>query len=83
VTNDPKTPPALEDLPRVLAATGGATGGANLMLYGTSDQVRAHIDELKSRNVLLSVACRDRADADDIVAFIRARSKPLNGGSYA
>ena len=79
VTNDPKTPPALEDLPRVLAAT----GGANLMLYGTSDQVRAHIDELKSRNVLLSVTCPDRADADDIVAFVRAHSKPLNGDSDA
>jgi len=79
VTNDPKTPPALEDLPRVLAAT----GGANLMLYGTSDQVRSHIDELKSRNVLLSVACQDRADADDIVAFVRAHSKPLNGASDA
>jgi len=77
VTNDPKTPPALEDLPRVLAATGGATGSANLMLYGTSDQVRAHIDELKSRNILLSAACQDRADADDIVAFVRAHSKTL------
>lgn len=73
VTNDPKTPVALEDLPRVLAAT----GRANLMLYGTSDEVRAHLAELRGRNVLLSVACRDRADAEDIVAFVRAHSKPL------
>jgi len=73
VTNDPKTPPALEDLPRVLAAT----GRANLMLYGTSDQVRAHIGELKTRNVLLDIACQDRADAEDIVAFVRAQSKLL------
>lgn len=73
VTNDPKTPPALEDLPRVLAST----GTANLMLYGTSDQVRAHISELKVRNVLLTITCRDRADAEDIVAFVRAESKAL------
>lgn len=73
VTNDPKTPPALEDLPRVLAAT----GTANLMLYGTSAQVRAHLGELTSRNVFLDVTCTDRADAEDIVAFVRARSKPL------
>lgn len=73
VTNDPKTAPAIEDLPRILAAT----GRANLMLYGTSDQVRAHIGELKARNVLLNVTCADRADAEDIVAFVRAESKPL------
>ncbi len=73
VTNDPKTPPALEDLPRVLAAT----GRVNLMLYGTSDQARAHIGELKARNVLLDVTCPDRADAEDIVSFIRAHSRPL------
>lgn len=73
VTNDPKTPPALDDLPRVLAAT----GAANLMLYGTSDQVRARLGELKSRNVLLDVTCADRADAEDIVAFVRSQSKPL------
>jgi hypothetical protein len=47
------------------------------MLYGTSDQVRAHISELMGRNVLLSITCRDRADAEDIVAFVRAESKPL------
>jgi hypothetical protein len=73
VTNDPKTPPGLEDLPRILAAT----GRANLMLYGTSDQVQAHIGELKTRNVLLDITCRDRADAEDIVAFVRAHSRPL------
>ncbi|MDQ1300534.1 MAG: hypothetical protein QG637_452 [Chloroflexota bacterium] len=73
VTNDPKTPPAFADLPRVLAAT----GAANLMLYGTSDQVRERLGELKSRNVFLDVTCRDRADAEDIVAFVRAHSKPL------
>ncbi|MGC8782601.1 MAG: hypothetical protein ACP5UQ_17205 [Anaerolineae bacterium] len=73
VTNDPKTPSALEDLPRVLAAT----GTANLMLHATSDQVRAHIGELKGRNVLLDVTCADRADAEDIVAFVRSHSKPL------
>jgi hypothetical protein len=77
VTNDPKTPPALEDLERVLAATGSATGGANLMLYGTSDQVRTHIEELESRNVFLDVTCSDRSDAEDIVAFVRAHSRPL------
>jgi hypothetical protein len=73
VTNDPKTPPALEDLPRVLAAT----SAANLMLHATSEQVRAHIGELKGRNVFLDVPCADRGDAEDIVAFVRAHSKPL------
>ena len=73
VTNDPKTPPALEYLPRILAAT----GTANLMLYGTSAQVRARLSELQTRNVFLDVTCADRADAEDIVAVVRAQSKPL------
>jgi hypothetical protein len=71
VTNDPNTPPALEDLPRVLAAT----GSANLMLRGTSDQVRQHIGELKSRNVFLAVSCTDRADAEDIISLVRAEER--------
>jgi hypothetical protein len=73
VTNDPKTTSALDDLPRVLANT----GQANLMLTGSSDQVRAHMDELKERNVLLVVTCADRADAKDIIEFVRAHSQPF------
>jgi hypothetical protein len=71
VTNDPNTPEALEDLPRVLAAT----GAANLMLRGTSDQVRAHLDEIKERNAFLVVSCTDRADARDVIAFVRAKGR--------
>jgi hypothetical protein len=73
VTDDPKTVPCIEDLPRIL----GATGPANLMLHATSDQVRQHLGELEDRNVFLVVACRDRADAEDVLAFTRDRSKPL------
>jgi hypothetical protein len=71
VTNDPMTPHALADLPRVMAAT----GSANLMLHASSDEVRAHIDDLKTRNVFLNVTCNDYADAKDIIAFVRSNSK--------
>ena len=73
VTNDPRTPPAAEDLPRVLAAT----GSARLMLHMNSDELRAHIDELNGRNVLFEAFCRNRKDAEDVVKLVRARSKPL------
>jgi hypothetical protein len=73
VTDDPKTVPCIEDLDRIL----GATGRANLMLHATSDQVRQRLDELQDRNVYLVVSCQDRADAEDILAFTRDRSKPL------
>ena len=77
VSNDPKTPAALEDLDRIFAAT----GSANLMLHGTADQARARIDQLKERNVFLQVTCRDLAEAQDIIAFMRDRSKSLDRGS--
>lgn len=73
VTDDPRSVHCIEDLPRIL----GATGSANLMLRATSDQVRQHIDELGERNVFLLVSCQDRADAEEILAFTRDRSKPL------
>jgi hypothetical protein len=73
VTNDPKTPGALCDLDRIFAAT----GSANLMLRGTADEVRTSIDRLKERNVFLQVSCRDRAEAEDIIALVRDRSRPL------
>jgi len=73
VTSDPKTIPPIEDLARLVAAT----QSVNLMLHADSDQVREHVAELKQRNVFLLVNCRDRADAEDIVAFVRDRSKPL------
>jgi hypothetical protein len=73
VSQDPKTPPPIEDLPNVLTMT----GSANLLLHPTSDQVRARIEELKCRNVFLEVTCKDREDAADVIAFVRDRSKPL------
>jgi len=73
VSNDPKTPATIEDLPRVL----GSTGTANLMLHVTSEELLAHIDELAERNVYFDVTCNDRKDAEDIIAFVRDRSKPL------
>jgi len=73
VAADPKTTPPIEDLERILAAT----GSANLMLYADSDQVRKHMDGMRNRNVFLHVACEDRADAEDVVAFVRDRSNPL------
>ncbi len=73
VTQDPRTPPTLEDLDRIL----GATGGANLRLVGTSDQVRADIQSLRARNCQLEVRCRDRGDAEDVLALVRDRSAPL------
>jgi len=73
ISNDPMMPAPIEDLPRIFAHT----GKANLLLHATSDQVRDHIEELKVRNVFFDVSCRDRADAEDIVAFVREQSKPL------
>ena len=70
VSNDPRTPGTLEDLDRIFAAT----GSANLMLHGTSDQVRSCIDQLKERNVFLQVTCQDRNDAEDVIAFVRRHS---------
>lgn len=72
VTNDPGTPASLDDLERIFAAT----GSANLMLHGTSDQVRRSIGRLGERNVFLQVSCEDREDAADIIALVRDRSKP-------
>jgi len=72
VAHDPQTPEIMEDLPRIFAAT----GKAGLMLAGTSDEVRRHIDELKQRNVFLQINCRDAADARDIIAFVRSHSRP-------
>lgn len=73
VSHDPKTPEPIEELSRIFHLT----GSVNLMLYATSDQVRRHIEELQERNVFLNVQCQDRADADDIVAFVRAHSRSL------
>ena len=70
---DPQTIWPIEDLERILPAT----QSVNLMLHAYSDQVREHIDELRDRNVLFRVYCKNRADAEDIVAFVRDRSKPL------
>jgi len=70
VSNDPNTPETLEDLPRIFTQT----EKKNLMLHGSSDQVRKHINELKERNVWLQVNCQDELDAKDIVKFVRDRS---------
>jgi hypothetical protein len=39
--------------------------------------MRDHIDELIQRNVFLLVDCADIQDAQDILAFVRSRYKPL------
>lgn len=71
VSNDPKTPGTLEDLDRIFAAT----GSANLMLHGTSDQVRSNIERLKERNVFAQVTCQDEKDAVDIIGLVRKHSE--------
>ncbi len=72
VSDDPGSKPVIEDLPRILEST----GSANLMLRNvSSDQLREHIDELKCRNVFFQVACHDRSDAEDMVTFVRGRSR--------
>jgi hypothetical protein len=71
VSNDPKIPGTLENLDQIFAAT----GSANLMLHGTSDEVRSCIDQLKARNVFLQVTCQDRKDAQDIIGLVRSYSK--------
>jgi hypothetical protein len=71
VSNDPNIPETLENLQSIFAQT----DEINLMLSGSSDQVRNHIDELKERNVWLQVKCVDKLDAEDIVKFVRDRSK--------
>ena len=71
VSNDPNVIETLENLPAIFAQT----DEINLMLSGSSDQVRDHIDELKERNVWLQVKCVDKLDAEDIVKFVRDKSK--------
>lgn len=73
VARDPKTPAPIDDLARVLEST----VSVNLMLHAHSGQVRDRIDELSCRNVFLQVSCNDRSDAEDIVALVRDRSRPL------
>jgi hypothetical protein len=73
LSNDPKTTPVIEDLPRIYAMTGDLP----LMMHATSAQVYRHIDLLKECNVCLRILCRDRQDADEAVRFVRAHSKPL------
>ncbi len=73
VTCDPKTPQPIADLPRIKSFA----GDTNLRLVADSDDVRAHLEELKDRNALIEVRCRDRADAQDVLAFVRGMSKPL------
>ncbi|MCI0496519.1 hypothetical protein L0Z72_16065 [candidate division KSB1 bacterium] len=70
VSNDPKTISTLEDLDRIFAAT----GSVNLMLHGTSDQVRSNIEQLKERNIFLQVTCQDQKDAEDVIALVRTNS---------
>ncbi len=73
LTHDPQTPAPIENLAAMLAAT----GRANLMLRGTSDQIRTRLAELAPRNVFLLAACQDRADAADLIREVRARTRPL------
>jgi hypothetical protein len=70
VAQDPKAALLLSDLPRIFAATGSVA----LRLAGTSDEVRAHLEELRQRNVFILADCRDRADAEDLLGFVRDRS---------
>jgi hypothetical protein len=71
VSTDPKTPPPIEDLARIRAAT----GRVNLRFAATSDQLRAHVGELAGFNVYLDVRCRDRKDAEDVIGLVRDRSR--------
>lgn len=73
VSRDPKTVHPLDDLQRILDATGDVA----LMLAASSDQVRAALPELARRNVVLDVTCRDAGDAADVVRVVRAATKPL------
>jgi hypothetical protein len=71
VTRDPKTPKTSDDLDRILSST----GSVNLGLHVDSEDLRLHINDFKSRNILLKVYCRDKEDARDIIALVRAHSK--------
>jgi len=73
ITNDPKTPAPIEELAKIFQST----GSASLMLHLTSEQLRKHIKQFKQRNVFFDVECSDRADAADIIALVRAHSRPL------
>ncbi len=73
ISTDPQTAPPIEDLARIEAAT----GSANLRFAVTSDALRRHVGDLGRRNFHLDVRCRDRRDAEDVVALVRARSRPL------
>jgi hypothetical protein len=71
VSHDPKTVVPIEDLDHVMSLT----PGVNLMLDAGSDQLRAHIEMLKSRNVFFKIWCKDEKDATDIAEFVRFHSK--------
>jgi hypothetical protein len=73
VAVDPKTLPPIQDLPRILAAT----GSANLRFAISSDLLRQNIGALTDRNFYLDVRCRSREDAVEIVRLVRDHSKPL------
>lgn len=73
LTHDPRTPAPIENLPAMLAAT----GRANLMLRGDSDQIRARLGGLATRNVFLLAQCRDRDDAADLIRLVRDRTRSL------
>ena len=47
------------------------------MLHAASDDLRLRIDNLKMSNTLLDFWCKDREDAEDIIAFVRRHSRPL------
>ena len=73
MTPDPKSPDPIEDLPNIFAHTGQAA----LVLYGNPAQLARAIEPLKQRNAFLTIRCKDRAEAIEVVRFVRKHSKPL------
>jgi hypothetical protein len=71
VSHDPKTPPLLKDLGRILEAT----QSVRLMLSASSDDIRRHLPDLRGRSVCFLAQCTDAGDAADLVRLIRDRSR--------
>ncbi len=70
VQADPATGSNFNSIGRILAAT----GNANLLITAGSAEIRANLDAVRGRNVFFVAHCESRADAADLIAWLRGRS---------
>jgi hypothetical protein len=73
VQDDPRVGGNMRNLEAILAATGDRA----LLLAGKTGEILERLDLLATRNVYLRAYCADRKEAAELVARVRAQSKPL------